>query len=246
MLSLAGALPMTSPRLWARVAGILWLVCIACGLFAEAYVRDRLVLPHDPAGTIRNIFSNELLYRLGFTLEFTGTAAYLALTAILYRLLAPVDAIISLIAAFFSVAGCTIWMANVAGDMSPFVFREVLVGAQAEPSRSIVFALLRLRPETLVSGMLCFGVQCLLVGYLIVRSTCVPKVLGGLLALGGAGYILSASAHFLWPPLAIALHGYGYLPGEAGEILLGLWLAIFGLNAARWDALRTQSLPAPA
>jgi hypothetical protein len=237
---------MTSPRNWARLAGILWLICIACGMFAEAYVREKLVLPHDPAGTMRNIFSNEQLYRLGFTLEFAGTAAYLALTAILYRLLAPVDSTISLIAAFFSVAGCTIWMANVASDMSPFVFRDVLVGAQAEPSRSIVFALLRLRAETLVSGMLCFGVQCLLVGYLIFRSRCLPKVLGALLALGGAGYIVSASAHFLWPPLAVALHGYGYLPGEAGEMLLGLWLAIIGLNATKWDALRAQTQPVPA
>jgi hypothetical protein len=73
--------------------------------------------------------------------------------------------------------------------------------------------------------MLCFGVQCLLVGYLIARHT-FPKPLGVLLALGGAGYIISASAHFLWPPLATALHGYGFLPGEAGEALLGLWLSV--------------------
>jgi hypothetical protein len=241
----AEASAVTAPRTWARIAGILWLICIACGMFAEAYVRDNLVLPHDAAGTIRNIFSNEQLYRLGFTLEFAGTAAYLALTAILYRLLAPVDATISLIAALFSVAGCTIWMANVAGDVAPFVFRDLLTGDHAEPSRTIVFALLRLRSETLVSGMLCFGVQCLLVGYLVVRSTCLPKALGALLALGGAGYIVSASAHFLWPPLAAALHGYGFLPGEAGEALLGLWLAIMGLNGAKWESLAARTRPLP-
>jgi len=232
--------------MWARIAGILWLVCIACGMFAEAYVRAKLILPHDPAGTIRNIFVNEQLYRLGFTLEFAGTAAYLALTAILYRLLAPVDATVSLIAALFSVAGCTIWMANAAGDMSPFVFRDVLTTAQGEPSRSIVFALLRLRPETLLSGMLCFGVQCLLVGHLIVRSTFLPKLLGGVLALGGAGYIISASAHFLWPALAAALHGSGFLLGEVGEAFLGLWLTFMGLDTAKWDAMRPRTQPAPA
>ena len=226
--------------MWARVAGGLWLICIGCGMFAEAYVRDKLILPHDPAGTLRNIFANEHLYRLGFTLEFIGTAAYLALTAILYRLLAPVDKTVSLIAAFFSIAGCAIWMANVAGDMSPFVFRDVLTGAHAEPGQSIVFALLRLRPETLISGMLCFGVQCLLVGLLIARSTFLPRMLGALLALGGAGYIVSALAHFLSPPLAAALHGYGFLPGEAGEALLGLWLLVMGLSEAKWDAAHAK------
>jgi hypothetical protein len=236
----------TSPRMWARAAGVLWLLCIACGMFAEAYVREKLILSHDPAGTIRNIFSNEQLYRLGLTLEFAGTAAYLALTAILYRLLAPVDATVSLIAALFSVAGCAIWMANVAGDMSPFVFRDLLTSAHAEPSRSIVFALLRLRPETLLSGMVCFGVQCLLVGYLIIRSSFLPKALGALLAVGGVGYLLNTSAHFLWPTFAAILHGCGFLPGEAGETLLGLWLAIVGLNTVKWDALRAQTQPAPA
>jgi hypothetical protein len=237
---------MTAPKVWARIAGILWLICIACGMLAEAYVRAKLVLPHDAAGTIHNILANEQLYRLAVTFEFAGTTAYLALTAILYRLLAPVDSTISLIAAFFSVAGCAVWMANVARDMSPFVFRDVLTSANAEPTRSIVFALLRLRPETLLSGMVCFGAQCLLVGLLIVRSSFLPKALGALLALGGAGYLLSTSAHFLWPPLAIALRGYGFLPGEAGEALLGLWLAVVGLNTAKWDILKDASRPALA
>ncbi len=235
---------MTAPRTWARVAGILWLTCIACGLFAEAYVRDKLVLSHDPAGTIRSIFANEQLYRLGFTLEFAGTAAYLALTAILYRLLAPVDKTLSLIATLFSIAGCTIWMANVASDVSPFVFRDVLASPQAEPVRSIVFALLRLRPETLVSGMLCFGVQCSLIGYLIARSSFLPRSLGVLLGLGGIGYLISGGAHFVLPPLAAAMHGYGYLPGEAGEALLGLWLVIMGINATKWGP--AQPYPATA
>ena len=66
---LGGSPPVTSPRKWARLAGILWLICIACGLFAEAYVHEKLILPHDPSGTIRNIFSNEQLYRLGFALR---------------------------------------------------------------------------------------------------------------------------------------------------------------------------------
>lgn len=137
-------------------------------------------------------------------------------------------------------------MANVAGDMSPFVFHDVLTAANAEPSRSIVFVLLRIRPETLLNSMLCFGVQCLLVGLLIVRSTFLPRALGGLLALGGAGYVLSALAHFLWPPLAAALHGYAYLPGEAGEALLGLWLVIKGVNADSYDSATAQAKLLPA
>jgi hypothetical protein len=95
----------------------LWLITIGLGLFAEAFVRDRLIAD-NAATTLSNILANETLYRLGEAALFLGTATYLALTAIMYRLLAPVSRTVSLIAAFFSVAGCVIWMLALVGDAS--------------------------------------------------------------------------------------------------------------------------------
>ena len=40
-----------SPQSCARIGGILYLLIIAAGLFAQAFVRDRLVVPGDAAVT---------------------------------------------------------------------------------------------------------------------------------------------------------------------------------------------------
>lgn len=75
-----------------------------------------------------------------------------------------------------------------------------------------------------------FGFYCLLIGYLIVRSTFLPWFLGALMAIGGVGWLT-----FLSPRLAHALSPYNFAPGIFGEGVLTLWLLVFGVNAPRWQ-----------
>src|SRR5271167_1797967 len=58
-----------------------------------------------------------------------------------------------------------------------------------------------------------FGVHCVLTGYLIVKSTFLPRILGVLMVLAGLGYLI-----FLWPPLGDRLFfPYIVVPGVVGE-----------------------------
>jgi hypothetical protein len=226
-----------APRSWARVAGVCWLLTIAAGLFAERSVRAKLVVDGDAAATIHNIFANEAIYRLGTAAEFVGTATYLVLTGILYLLLAPVSRPIALIAAIFGVAGCTIWFLNVVNNMAPLVLLGgPPSGAEFASMQSAAFAFVRMGNETLLAGMLCFGVHCLLLGGLFARSNFFPWPIGVALAAGGLGYLASGLAHIAMPALGSLIGGYGFLAGGVGELLTGLWLAFVGLNAAKWAA----------
>ena len=74
-----------------------------------------------------------------------------------------------------------------------------------------------------------FGLHCLLIGYLIFRSTFLPRILGVLMMFAGLGWLT-----FLWPPLAKYLSPYNLFPGMLGEGLLILWLLVFGVNEQRW------------
>jgi hypothetical protein len=230
------SLEMTAPRVWARIAGTCWLISIVGGTFAEALVRTKLIAP-DAATTIQNILVNERVYRLGLVAEFLGTATYLALTVLLYWLLAPMNRTTSSIAAFFGAAGCTMGMVKVVIDAVPLVFFAGSHAAFAvvDQMQSFSFGLLRLDPETLILGMICFGVQCFLVGYLVVRSTFLPKSLGVILMVGGSGYLVAGFTHMLSPPLAAQIGRYTLLPGEAAEMLMALWLTLFGINTAKWQ-----------
>jgi hypothetical protein len=74
-----------------------------------------------------------------------------------------------------------------------------------------------------------FGFYCLLIGYLILRSTFLPRILGVLMAFAGLGWLT-----FLSPPLANYLSPYILVLGFLAEVSLMLWLLVMGVNVQRW------------
>jgi hypothetical protein len=54
-----------SPQVYARIAGVLYLLNIACGLFGEIYVRSHLVVAGDALTTAHRIMGSEFLFRCG-------------------------------------------------------------------------------------------------------------------------------------------------------------------------------------
>jgi hypothetical protein len=92
-----------SPQTYARIGGLLYLIIIAVGLFGEAFVRSRLVVPGDPTATAEKIRSSELLWRASIAGElFVLLPCAIALTLIFYLLLRPVSRELALLAVFFN------------------------------------------------------------------------------------------------------------------------------------------------
>ena len=73
---------------------------------------------------------------------------------------------------------------------------------------------------------------------MILRSTFLPRILGGLIIFAGLGWLTN-----LAPPLANYLYPYNLLPGLIGEGSLTVWLLVVGLNTQRWNeqALKGES-----
>jgi hypothetical protein len=83
------------------------------------------------------------------------------------------------------------------------------------------------------AGNICvvfFGVYCVLIGCLILKSTFLPRILGALMALAGLGWLT-----FLSPPFANRLSPYNLVLGFVAELLLMLWLLVMGVNVQRWQ-----------
>jgi hypothetical protein len=135
-----------------------------------------------------------------------ATLCYVVVTLIFFDLFRPVNQRLSLVAALFSFAGCIV------GMLSPFHLI-------ADQINSLVF----------------FGLYCLTIGYLIFRSTFLPRSLGALMAFGGVGWLT-----FLSPALARSLMPFNMLPGILGEASLTLWLLAKGVNAQRWEEMATK------
>jgi Domain of unknown function (DUF4386) len=222
-----------SPRFQARMAGVIAWITTTAGF--AAIVRGRLVVYGDAAATAHNILAHELLFRLAFAGDVIATL-YIVYTLILYNLFRPVNRSLSLLAAFFSLVGCAIGALNCLFLLAPLV---VLGGAQFSSAFNVqqvqVLALmfLKLHAQGYNIGMVLFGSYNLLIGYLIFRSTFLPRILGVLLAISGLCYLITCFANFLSPAFAAHLLPYILVPGGA-ELLLALWLVVVGVNVQRW------------
>jgi len=222
-----------SPRLKARIAGIFYLICGMTFSFADGSVRGKLVVVGDAAATARNILAHEPLYRLGFAAELMSAVCYITVTLLLYDMFRPVNRSVSLLAAFFSLTGCTIQALSTLFHLAPLVIlggEQYLSAFKVEQLQALALMFLTLRAQAASVYMVFFGWYCLLIGYLIFRSTFLPRILGVFMAIAGLSYQI-----FLSPPLATYLFPYVVKPaGALGELSLILWLLVMGVNNQRW------------
>jgi hypothetical protein len=222
-----------SPRFKARIAGFLYLATGMTFSYADGSVRGKLVVASDAAATAHNILTHLSLYRLGFALDLVSAVGYIAVTLILYDLLRPVNRSISMLAAFFSLAGCIIQAAGSLLHLAPLVVltnEQSLAAFKLDQLQALALLFLKLQAQFANIYMEFFGCYCILIGYLIFRSTFMPRVLGIFLVVAGLSYQL-----FLSPPLATRLFPSVIKPaGALGELSLILWLMVMGVNSQRW------------
>jgi hypothetical protein len=223
-----------SPRLQARMAGLVALITTTAGF--TALVVGNLVVYDDAAATAHNILANELLYRLAVVGDVIAVL-YIVYTLLLYYLLRPVNRSLALLAALFSLVGIAVGMLLPLFDVAALV---VLKDAQSlrafnvEQVQAIALLFLKLRVQADNVSLVLFGTYDILTGYLIVRSTFLPRILGVLLAIAGLGYLINTFANLLAPDFAAQLLPYILLPGGA-DLLLPLWLVVVGVNVQRWQ-----------
>ncbi len=79
-----------------------------------------------------------------------------------------------------------------------------------------------------------FGFYCVLLGYLIYKSTFFPRALGVLMALAGLGLLINAFKTLLPPALEHPLSVAGFTL-DGGEIVFTLWLLVMGVNVQKWE-----------
>jgi hypothetical protein len=220
-----------SPRPSARITGVVYLLYFLTAILGEFFLRG-LVVDGDAAATANNLLAHQPLFRLGWATGLISTACYIAVTALFYGLFKPVNRSLSLVAAFLSLAGCTILAFSSLFQLAPLV---VLGGSQylsvftVEQLRALALMFLELSAQAVNICFVFFGFYCLLIGYLIFKSAFLPRILGVLMAFAGLGWLA-----FLSPPLANYLLTYIEVIGILAEASLMVWLLVMGVNLQRW------------
>lgn len=154
------------------------------------------------------------------------------LTALFYELFQPVNRTLSLTAAFLHLVGLAILGFASLLQLAPLVVLEgghYLTVFTPEQVQALAYLFLQLTTQVGNAFLAFFGLYCILIGYLIFRSTFLPRIIGVFMALAGLGYMT-----FLSPPLVAYLSPYNLAPAAVGEGSLMLWLLVVGVNARLW------------
>ena len=237
-----------SPRLKARIAGGLYLIVIIAGAFHYGFVRSVMVVSGDAAATAANILKNEILYRLGFVAAIILLCCNVPLALILYDLFKVVNRSLSALVALFTLVATAIETANLLNFFAPLILlsgRRYLSVFNAEQLQSLTYMLLELQAIGFNVALVFFAFYDLSIGYLVLRSTFLPRILGLLMAIGGLCYLTNSFANFLSPGFAAHLIPYIQLPSGVAELSLCLWLLVIGVNVPRWEkqASTAQQMP---
>ena len=228
------------PQRAARLAGVLYLVIIVAGGFAELGVRQRFLVQGDAVATTTNILANERLFRWGFAADLTAGLCVIPLIYLLYELLKDANRHVARTAIFFSLVGTAVQSASLVGHLAPLILlkRGAELGVPIDLLRAQAYMALQLQSTGYAVALVFFGGTMLFRGYLIVRSAIVPRVIGVLLMIEGVAYWANSLTDFVAPGFAQAALQILMVTALA-EVALCLWLLIMGVRVGRWQELRS-------
>ena len=221
-----------SPQNKARAAGVFFLLTTLAGIFAQVFVTGNLVVSTDAAATASNILNHESLFRLGFAIYLIEMACQITMTALFYDLLKPVNKNLSLLGAFFSLAGCVIKILTRLFFIAPLLLlrdESYLKVFDTQQTQSLALLFLNINEQGAAIALVFLGFATLVKGYLILKSTFLPRVFGVLGLIAGVLWL-----SFLYTPLAYGILPVIFLFGLAATVAQIFWLLVYGVNGERW------------
>lgn len=225
-----------SIQTYARVAGVLFLLSIVGGGIGEFYIPSRLIVSADAAATAKSIIAFNSLFRIGFAAYLVEAMCDIALSLLMYVLLKPVHKHVALLAAFFGLVSTAVFAG---AELFYFAPTFILGGASSlrafSPDQLNTLVLLSVRLYGYGAGvfMAFYGVATGIRGYLVYRSYYLPKFLGVLMMLAGAGFIAKNFTLVVAPAFSSDIF---LLPMPLAAVSLTLWFLVKGVDVPKWEA----------
>jgi len=212
-----------------RVAGYLYLLMIPLAVFGILYVPATLIVPSDAIATAANVLDNEGIFRLSIVSALLVQIVQIFVVLALYKIFKDVNKEGATLMAVFILIGVPIIMLNelnhlvilllLNGTITPDVFTSKQIPA-------LVGLLFDAHKWGVNINSVFMGLWLLPMGYLIIKSGFIPKILGILIIVAGFGYLIDFVILFLFPNVNLVLSEFTFL----GEVLFPLWLVIKGVD----------------
>ena len=225
-----------SVKAYSRAVGIFLVLSMIGGFFGEMYVPSQM-LAGDAAATAVQLRQNDGLFRLGFAAYLVEAFSDIILAWLFYILLKPVDRHLALLSAFVGLVSMTLFAVTKMFYFSAPLFLTGSKYLSAFPADQMeAFASLFILLYAGLSGLTFFfyGAAWIIRGYLTFRSTYLPRSLGALMILAGAGFMAKTLTYVLAPAYSSDVL---LAPMFLNALAVALWMLIKGVDRERWDRL---------
>ncbi|HJP86163.1 MAG TPA: DUF4386 domain-containing protein [Gemmatimonadaceae bacterium] len=227
---------MTHVKTYARIAGVLLLVSFVGGAFGELIVPSALIVSGNAVETANRILAHDSLFRLGFAGYLLEAVCDVALALLFYILLKPVNRNLALFAAFLGLISTAMFAVC---EMFFFVGPELLrnpvylQGFSRAQLDSTLYFFVHIYAAGAGLFMVFYGLASLIRGYLIYRSTYIPRFVGVLLMILGVAFIVKNFTLVLMPAYSWDLL---LIPAPVTILVLTAWFLWKGVDVQRWNA----------
>lgn len=218
----------------ARIAGFLYLLQIPLGVFGIIYIPKSLIVIGNSTQTVSNILANEFLFRLSIVSAILCALVTIATAFYIYNVLKSVNKRHAKWILIFTLILAPITMINELNNVAVLVllkYPQIAPAFTSDQLYNMVSIFLDLHRYGLQIAGIFFGLWLFPMGYLVFKSTYIPKVIGILLMVTCLGYLIDFTTFFLFPNFPIIVSEYTWL----GEVLMVLWLLIKGVNTKNFE-----------
>ncbi|MEE2022967.1 DUF4386 domain-containing protein [Alkalimonas mucilaginosa] len=224
-----------SPNLYAKIAGLSYLLIIVLGASGYLFIREPLFVSGDAAATASNILQAESIWRLSITGDVLMHALDIPVMIILFFLLKQVNKPLAIASVAFNLVQTSVLVANKLLLLAPLFLLQSADYVAAYDSAQLqaqVMLLVRLHDYGFGLGLIFFGFACIGYGLLMFHSGYLPKFLGVLMLIAGASYLINSLALLAMPSLTVFPI---LLFAVLGELTLALWLIVKGVDTEKWQ-----------
>ena len=210
-----------------RIAGLLYLLQIPLGVFGIMYGPKFLIDKSSWSQTITNITSNEFIFRLSIVSAILCALVTIATAVFISEVLKPVNYRIAKWIVIFTLVLAPITLLNKLNIIAVLLITqksEYFVIFSDQDRKSLSYLFLNMHEYGIKIINIFFGLWLLPMGYLIIKSKYIPKIIGFLLLITCIGYLADFITFFLFSEFKINISQYTWI----GEVYMVLWLILKG------------------
>ena len=225
----------TSQRKAARVAGFMFLFSLIVPLLNWTLVLSKLIDEKDAIATANNIMANELLFRVGITVELIMSVGLVVLAVALCTILKPVNKNLALLALSWKLVEAAMVAAIVLISFVALQFSNGGAYSTAftpEQLQAPVGLVLNVHAVLYSIPMVFLGLDMMVFFYLFLKSKYIPRILAGFGILSFALILIHALMYIVAPRYAAmpVSQIVFWAPSGLFEIAVGIWLLFKGLR----------------